>query len=88
MSDPNKSNLFSEALRNELKEVLREVIREELNAKPDGLMNVEGVAEYLCQSPDWVYRHWKQLGGRKIGAKSIRFYRSDIDRSLKSRRVL
>jgi predicted DNA-binding transcriptional regulator AlpA len=87
MSEP-KSSLFGEAFRSELKECLREVIKEESNTtKDDALMDVPQVAEYLKQSPDWVYRHWKQLGGRKIGAKSIRFYRSDIDRWLKSRRA-
>jgi excisionase family DNA binding protein len=86
MSEP-KPFLFAEAFRSEIKECLREVIREELhNTKDDALMDVPEVAEYLKQSTDWVYRHWGQLGGRKIGAKSIRFYRSDIDRWLKTRK--
>ena len=86
MSEPS---LFSDAFRHEIKELVREAIREALsnNGKDDALMDVEEVARFLKQSPDWVYRHWKQLGGRKIGAKSIRFYRSDIDRWLKTRKV-
>lgn len=69
----------------ELRALVREVLGEFLTIKSDGVMDVGQVAEYLRQSPDWVYRHWKQLGGRKMGAKSIRFYRSDLDRWLKSR---
>jgi len=71
---------------------LRMLIRNELNSatantKDGALMDVGEVSAFLKQSPDWVYRHWRQLGGRKIGAKSIRFYRSDIDHWLKSRKV-
>jgi hypothetical protein len=81
-----KPPLLPEPWRTEIKELVREVISEHLAnvAKDDALMDVEDVARFLKQSPDWVYRHWKQLGGRKIGAKSIRFYRSDIDHCLKS----
>ena len=83
----SKLSLFGEAFRSELREVLREVLVEVLanSAKDNGLMDVEQAAEYLRQSPDWVYRHWKKLGGHKLGAKSIRFYRSDLDRWVKCR---
>lgn len=68
---------------------LRALIRAEManTTKDDALMDVEEVAQFLKQSVDWVYRHWKQLGGRKIGAKSIRFYRRDIDGWLKTRNI-
>jgi excisionase family DNA binding protein len=83
---PDDSQLLVVSI-GQLRTVMREILGEFLTIKDNGLMDVEQVAEYLRQSPDWVYRHWKQLGGRKIGAKSIRFYRSDLDHWLKSRKV-
>lgn len=89
---------MSEQLKNPfdlLLDQIRVIVREEVQAAmangnghgPDKLIDVADVAVYLKQSPDYVYRHWKQLGGRKLGNKSIRFVRADLDRWLKSRKV-
>ena len=34
--------------------------------KPD-ILTVEEVARFLSKSPSWVYKHWQELGGRKLG---------------------
>jgi hypothetical protein len=33
------------------------------------IQTVDEVAEFLRVSTSWVYRNWKELGGRKIGGK-------------------
>jgi hypothetical protein len=68
----------------ELRDLIAETVRETLNSKDGEILNVEGAMKFLNVSGDWIYRHWKQLGGRKIG-KGIRFYRNDLNRFMKSR---
>ncbi|PKN42166.1 MAG: hypothetical protein CVU60_08075 [Deltaproteobacteria bacterium HGW-Deltaproteobacteria-18] len=41
------------------------------------LVDVPTVAEWLQVSPQWVYRHWRKLGGKKAGAH-IRFIEKEI----------
>jgi hypothetical protein len=31
------------------------------------ILTPEEVAQYLRKSPSWVYKHWQELGGRKLG---------------------
>jgi len=31
------------------------------------IMTPEEVARFLRKSPSWVYKHWRELGGRKLG---------------------
>ncbi|GAG14671.1 unnamed protein product, partial [marine sediment metagenome] len=31
----------------------------------------EEVAQYLRKSPSWVYKHWQELGGRKLGGSLL-----------------
>jgi hypothetical protein len=31
------------------------------------IMTPEEVAQYLRKSTSWVYKHWRELGGRKLG---------------------
>jgi hypothetical protein len=68
----------------QLRELVAETVRETMNSKDGEILDVQGAMVFLNVSHDWVYRHWKQLGGRKIG-KAIRFYRSDLNRFMKSR---
>ena len=68
----------------QLRDLVAEIVRETLNSKDGEILDVEGAAAILNVSTDWIYRHSKQLGGRKIG-KAIRFYRSDMDKFMKSR---
>ena len=35
-------------------------------APPDSLLTAKQVAERLNAKPDWVYRHWRQIGGQKL----------------------
>jgi hypothetical protein len=36
------------------------------NLSPE-IMTPEEVALYLRKSTSWVYKHWQELGGRKLG---------------------
>jgi len=40
------------------------------------IMTPEGVAEFLNKSVSWVYKHWQELGGAKLGG-SIFFPRKE-----------
>ncbi len=37
------------------------------------LLTVQQVAERFGLTPDWLYRHWKTVGGVKLGRKVLRF---------------
>jgi predicted DNA-binding transcriptional regulator AlpA len=74
---------------------LRSLIREEVRAalgdrngaaEPTELLKIKDAAQRLNQSKDWLYRHWKEVGGRKLGPKSIRFAPNDLEKWLASRR--
>lgn len=73
---------------------LRRLVREEVkavigdkNGKAQAeLLKIEEAAKRLNQSRDWLYRHWKEVGGKKLGPKSIRFAPEDLERWLASRR--
>ncbi len=30
------------------------------------ILTLEEVALFLRKSPSWVYKHWRELGGRKL----------------------
>lgn len=68
------------AIETALEQLLRRVIREEVqnirseSKDPDNLITAEEAARLLAVSPDWLYRHAKQLPfTRKIHHKMIRF---------------
>ncbi len=75
----------------QLKQVIREVIREEQEGEKrhgdDELLKVKGAANFLGYSPDWIYRHWKKIGGRKLGLGGLRFSRQELKRWVASRKV-
>jgi hypothetical protein len=35
------------------------------------ILTPEEVAQYLRKSPSWVYKHWQELGGRKLGGSLL-----------------
>lgn len=35
------------------------------------ILHIEEVAQYLRKSPSWVYKHWKILGGVKLGGSIL-----------------
>ena len=82
VSDDDK--MVVQMTRGELRVLIIDTVKEAMNSKDGEILDVEGAMDFLNVSHDWIYRHWKQLGGRKIG-KAIRFYRSDLNRFMKSR---
>ena len=46
------------------------------------LLAVPEVAERFGLSEDWLYRHWKVVGGVKLGRKVLRFPASALPRYL------
>ena len=74
---------------------VRAIVREELTAalrnREAGLENTEllkipEAARRLNQSQAWLYRHWQEVGGKKLGPKSIRFAPRDLEKWLASKR--
>jgi Helix-turn-helix domain len=73
---------------------LRALIREELRlfsesttlraADTGGLLQLKDAAKRLNQSESWVYRHWKEVGGKKLGG-NIRFSRDDLEKFISKR---
>ena len=50
--------------------------------EPDPALRLEEAATLLAMSHDFVYRHWKRLGGYKDTDHHIKFRMSDIQRHL------
>jgi predicted DNA-binding transcriptional regulator AlpA len=50
------------------------------------LLTVQEVATRFGLTTDWLYRHWKAVGGVKLGRKVLRFPASDIARYLAAQR--
>ena len=72
----------------ELRELITDAVREAVNKNataPTELLKLEQAARRLNQSKDWLYRHWKEVGGKKLGPKSIRFAVSDIEKFIAKR---
>jgi hypothetical protein len=67
---------------------MRLMIREEFKSKgrvvDDGLMGVKEAAQYINRSTVYVYRHWKEMGGRKIG-KNIEFTKASLQKWIESK---
>jgi excisionase family DNA binding protein len=73
----------------ELRELIGEVVEQKLKrlnaGRANGLMTVEQAAEFLGYSKDWVFKHWKKVGGKKIGGRGVRFDLADLENWVKSR---
>jgi hypothetical protein len=73
---------------------IREIVREEIKAAMTNgnghereltrLLKLRDAAKHLNQSESWVYRHWKELGGKKLGG-NIRFSITDIEKFISKR---
>ena len=50
--------------------------------EPDRALRLEEAASLLAMSHDFVYRHWKHLGGYKDTDHHIKFRMSDLQRYL------
>jgi hypothetical protein len=97
MSEPGKTSIFGDGLRNELKELFREVIREERGAAnasghptgrddDDGLVKVDVAAEFLSVSKAWLYKNSHRLPFAKKVGGALRFDRRGMRRWLESQR--
>ena len=95
MNEPTKVELVTLTLE-EFKFVLEQVVERTItralaanqngHAPDDRLVSADEAADFLGYSKDWVYRHWKKIGGRKIGVKGLRFSRHDLERWAASRK--
>ena len=74
---------------------LRALIREELNAagighgngharELTGLLKLKDAAKHLNQSESWVYRHWREVRGKKLDG-NIRFAIEDLEKFIAKR---
>ena len=72
---------------------LRALICEELTIALSGnnhakelgeLLTLKDAAKYLNQSDSWLYRRWKEIGGKKLGG-NIRFLIADIEKFIAKR---
>ena len=54
--------------------------------KAQQLLTIQEVADRFGLTTDWLYRHWKSVGGVKLGRKMLRFPASALPRYLASRR--
>ncbi len=56
------------------------------NEADEQLLTVQEVADRFGLSKDWLYRHWKAVGGVKLGRKVLRFPATALPKYLASRR--
>ncbi len=85
------STLFVALTVGQARELMREVLREERQGEnrhgKNGLLKTKDAAEYLGYSKDWVYRHWKKIGGKKLTLGGLRFSRRDLEKWVASRKT-
>lgn len=91
MSEPNNAlSPLAEALADILKPIVKEAVQEVMNGHrdEDRLLDTEEASKMLSVSPDWLYRHAKQLPfSRKLGPKMLRFSYQGIQKYLATRKI-
>jgi excisionase family DNA binding protein len=92
MSEPvakSKDPLVVQLTVEELRALVVDVVRTELSARIGNgsrrLLTVEEAAEFLGYSKDWLYKHWRKVGGKRIGGRGVRFDAADLESWIKSR---
>jgi len=71
--------------KDELRNLIADVVRETANHKEnEGLIDIEDAARFLRQSTTYVYRNWREMGGRKLG-KNLRFTRAGLQKWIGSK---
>lgn len=66
---------------------LRSLIRENSQGGgDDSLMDIKEAAKFIHQSTTYVYRNWRDMGGRKFG-KNLRFTRAGLQKWIDSKGV-
>lgn len=62
----------------ELRSLIRETVSElSQDRGDDSLMDIKEAAKFIHQSVTYVYRNWREMGGRKFG-KNIRFTKAGV----------
>jgi hypothetical protein len=62
----------------ELRALVAAVVHDHVANPDDGaLLSVGEAANFLHQSPTYLYRNWREMGGRKLG-KNLRFTKADL----------
>ena len=56
------------------------------NASKGAIMTPEDVARFLKKSLSWVYKHWQELGGVKLGGSLLFPSKEDLYVSLFGKR--
>jgi hypothetical protein len=92
MNEPTKVEVVTLTLE-ELKFILEQVVERSVtralaanqngHVPDDRLVSADEAADFLGYSKDW-----KKIGGRKIGAKGLRFSRHDLERWAASRKAI
>jgi hypothetical protein len=88
MSESPKNRMLVQLSENDLKAIIRAELSAAAsdNSPGDGeLLDVDGAARFVHQSRTWVYRNWQMIGGRKLGPKSLRFTKADLQRWINSK---
>ena len=88
----NTPNIFSDAFRSELEEIVERAMKKALNGNShqDGnkLLDAEAASKILSVSEDWLYRHANRLPfTRKLGPRMLRFSYQGIQKWLTSRKT-
>ncbi len=83
-------SLFSEAFRAEFEEIVQRAVEKALNGnghhEGDKLLDAEEASKILSVSPDWLYRHGRQLPfTRKLAPRVLRFSAQGIQKYLATR---
>ena len=85
------SNLAVTLTGGQLRDLIREEVGKALNGHGDGtdkLLDAQQAAKMLSVSPDWLYRHGKELPfARKLGHKMLRFSYLGIQKWLTTRKT-
>jgi len=93
MSETNNTpNIFSDAFRSELEEIVERAIKKALNGNGhhdgDRLLDAEEASKILSVSPDWLYRRADRLPfTRKLAPRVLRFSAQGIQKYLTSRKT-
>jgi predicted DNA-binding transcriptional regulator AlpA len=89
MTESAKNRMLVQLTENDLKAIIRAEVTTAIsgNSRDDGqLLDVDGAAKFVHQSKTWVYRNWQSLGGRKLGPKSLRFTKADLQKWINNSR--
>jgi AraC-like DNA-binding protein len=71
----------------ELRALIADVVQEHIDDDDGPLLSVDEAAKFLHQSPTYIYRNWKDMGGRKLG-KNLRFTKSNLRKWVEEKRGL